>query len=225
MSRVPATLTLPEVQQSFRETWQTIERTEPRNVDLKGQRFSNASDAVSKREFLTLGQGDGRYVLSTQVQTILESWESTLDVTRPVRINTYANRGAAETHRYTIFEASDRNYVAWVSTGSAWIYAYGIHSRTQSQLATLAATLGTNDAGYLVWVTDYEHLLRWSGSAWTFGPGDAGGGYIAFFLAAPNGNGWVLVDGTATTILKSDGTTTAVTPYDVSTMMLPYLRR
>jgi hypothetical protein len=201
---------------------ESIDSLPDRNLDLKGQRFLNASDAVSQREFLTLGQGDGRYVLSNRLASLLAKNEP--DV-RAVRIGTYALRGLAAYHRYTIFEASDRNYVAWASDGASWLYSYGIQSRTQAQLAALAATLGTADAGYLVWVTDYEHVLRWSGTVWTFGPGDAGGGYVAYFLAAPNGNGWVLVNGTATTILKADGTTTAVTPYDVSTMMLPYLRR
>lgn len=222
MSRVPFSLNLPEVQQSFREMQESIDGLPERNLDLKGQRFLNASNALSQREFLTLGQGDGRYVLSDEIAGLLKIAEPDI---RAVRIDTYSLRGLAADHRYAIFEASDRNYVAWASDGTSWLYSYGIQSRTQAQLAALAATLGTTDAGYLVWVTDYEHVLRWSGTVWTFGPGDAGGGYIAHFLAAPNGNGWVLVNGAATTILKADGTTTAVTPYDVSTMMLPYLRR
>ena len=218
MSRWPSALNLGEVQQSFRDLWSSVEPLLTGNQDLHGRKFLNASDAVLPREFLTLGQGDKRY--------LRESVEATVETgVGVVRIDTFALRGAANSWPDTLFEASDRNYVAWASDGVSWLYAYGIHSRTQAQLTTLAGTLGTADAGYLVWVTDFEHVLRWSGSAWTFGLGDFRGGYMQFFAVAPTGNGWVLVDGTATSYLNADGTTTAYTPYDVSTIMLPYFRR
>jgi len=90
---------------------------------------------------------------------------------------------------------------------------------TQANLATLAATLTADDAGLLVNVTDYAHVLQWTGSAWQWGPGETGGGYLGLFDVAPSpGTGWKLIDGTGDDgspigvahpikILKSDGTT------------------
>ena len=74
-------------------------------------------------------------------------------------------------------------------------------------------TLGAGDAGYMAWVTDYQHLLFWNGTAWQWGPGENGSGYIQFFAVAPAfGTGWALVDGSAITYLTSTGTTDTVTP-------------
>lgn len=82
-----------------------------------------------------------------------------------------------------------------------------IHQHAQAALPAL----GAGDAGYLAWVTDYNHLLYWSGAAWQWGPGENGSGYIQFFAIAP-GTGWALVNGSAITYLKPDGTTATVTP-------------
>ncbi len=90
----------------------------------------------------------------------------------------------------------------------------GIIQATQSQLAGLSGL----SVGSLVEVTDYQHVLRWTGSAFTWGPGDSGSGMIQFFDVAPSGVGWKLVDGNGDDgmpigaghpikILKEDGTT------------------
>jgi hypothetical protein len=82
-----------------------------------------------------------------------------------------------------------------------------INQHTQAALPSL----GAGDAGYLAWVTDYNHLLYWNGTAWQWGPGENGSGYIQFFAADP-GSGWKFLDGTGNpiTYLKSDGTTAQV---------------
>lgn len=205
MARWPGQISLEAIQESFREVWGALQPFLSGSPDLKGRRFSNAGDAIQPHEFLTLGQGDIRYEAKKPPE-LPGLPEPEVDE-KAVRIDAYANRGGAYVFPNTIFEASDRNYVAWVSDGVNWIYAYGIHQRTQSQLAALAATLGTSDAGYLVNVTDFGWVLQWTGSAWAFGAGQTGGGFIQGFSAAPLAGAWQVCDGTATTFLKADGTT------------------
>jgi hypothetical protein len=97
-----------------------------------------------------------------------------------------------------------------------WVLVFGsAYQRTQSQLAALAAVLGAGDAGLLVEVTDYAHILRWDGAAWEWGPGETGGGFVAAFAIDPTGAGWQLCDGTTVAYLESDGTTTNYTTPDL----------
>jgi hypothetical protein len=83
-----------------------------------------------------------------------------------------------------------------------------LQAATQAQLAGIGPTL---PPGSLVEVTDYAHILRWTGSAWAWGPGEQGSGMLVPFAAAPTGGGWHACDGTAVTYLKADGTTGTVT--------------
>src|SRR6185312_10989106 len=79
-------------------------------------------------------------------------------------------------------------------------------------LFTLAQqpTLGTSDAGYVGLVTDYLHLVCWTGSAWIFM--DGVGGYFVPFAVTP-GTGWAACDGSSVKILQAGATltTTSVT--------------
>lgn len=116
------------------------------------------------------------------------------------------------------FGASDQGNIAWRWNGTGFIYQYGIYERTQAQLAALAALLGANDAGYLVRVSTYLHVLKWSGSVWDFQDGD-GSGYVAMGKptgAAPNGGLWGLCDGTAYNCLNADGTLTNLTTQNLT---------
>ena len=76
-------------------------------------------------------------------------------------------------------------------------------------------TLAAADAGYLAFVTDYGHLVRWAGTVWEFAPGDVGNRFMRFFVGAPQESTfWQLADGTATTFLTVGAaslTTTAFT--------------
>jgi hypothetical protein len=65
-----------------------------------------------------------------------------------------------------------------------------------------------SDAGLLLFVTDYNHLLQWNGTGWQWGPGENGSGYIVAFVNPPNqAVGWVLCDGsTGVASLLGDGT-------------------
>ena len=99
------------------------------------------------------------------------------------------------------------------------INASGIIDSTQAGLTAVAAALGPDNEGQLVYVTDYNHMLRWDGSGFGWGPGENGSGYITPFLNDPSPTtGWQVCDGTATTRLNSDGTTSAVTVPDYSTV-------
>lgn len=96
----------------------------------------------------------------------------------------------------------------WDTSGAsiAWLYLTGIYARTQAQIATLQATLGPDDAGLLLNVTDYGHVLQWSASAWKWGPGEQGSGMQIAFTVAPAGSGWQLCNGSSgVNYLKSTG--------------------
>ncbi len=77
--------------------------------------------------------------------------------------------------------------------------------------------LSVANAGALVLVTDFGHIIYWDGTTAVFA--DEGNDFIAGFETAPNGpvNAWVLCNGIATTKLNADGTTSAVTPPDYTT--------
>ena len=98
-----------------------------------------------------------------------------------------------------------------------WNYISGMVARTQSQLAALAALLGPADTGLLVDVTDYAHILKWTGSAWTYADPTDPAGRIEMFLVDPSPvTGWQLCDGTAAVkYLKADGTTGTQTMPDL----------
>jgi hypothetical protein len=117
----------------------------------------------------------------------------------------------------TFFEV-DRG-VFYFTNGTTWQYAGGIMVVPQAQIP---ADLGAPDTGFLVNVTDFGHLLRWTGTAWTWGPGDAGSGEIQGFLVDPAGPGWHICNGSTVSYLKQDGTLGSVTLPDYSTS--PYLK-
>lgn len=142
----------------------------------------------------------------------------------PVMENVHANRATSyPAGNYpvgSLFYETDRTilYVVTVSGGAnVWTYATGV---SYQALASLPADLGANDSGYLAWTTDYSHLFRWTGSAWTWGPGDAGSGFYQLFEAAPSGYGtlaWQIMDGSTVARANSDGTTSNVTLDDLTT--------
>jgi hypothetical protein len=98
----------------------------------------------------------------------------------------------------SILYESDRQ-VWYFANGSAWQYMAGVMQVAQASLPT---DLGTNDTNLLLFVTDYNHLLEWTGTAWTWGPGENGSDYIKPFVSGPplTGRaviGWWPCDGSA----------------------------
>lgn len=128
--------------------------------------------------------------------------------------DTHANRANYPNSAYsvdTLFVETDRLLV-FRNTGTVWKYVAGTYTDTLANIPTL----GTDDAGLLFGVSDYAHLLKWSGTAWGWGPGDPGSGMMTVFEIDP-GTGWHLYDGTVgVTYLKSDGTTGTVTLPDLT---------
>lgn len=75
----------------------------------------------------------------------------------------------------------------------------------QDVFANAPNTLGTNDQGFLYYITDFAHLVYWTGAVWIFAPGDVQNGFFQDFAITPQGSGWQLCDGTVTTYLVVGG--------------------
>lgn len=115
----------------------------------------------------------------------------------PGLICTHANRPSINiTPLGTYCSETDRGVtyqLRSVSSSRAWVYASGV---MRAAFASAPTDLGANDAGFLWSVSDYAHLLRWTGTGWEFV--DEMGGYVAWRVVAPDGNGWQLCNGSAT---------------------------
>jgi hypothetical protein len=99
--------------------------------------------------------------------------------------------------------------VKWWQAAQTLINAFAsIQQVTQANLPTLTSS----DSGVLIYVTDYAHLLIWTGTGWTWGPGEPGSDFIQPFLNGPNpAIGWHLCDGSTINRLNFDGSLTKVT--------------
>jgi hypothetical protein len=115
------------------------------------------------------------------------------------------------------FTETDRGNVVYIvctiAGANAWVYYSGSMRGTLSP-DQKPTDLGTNDAGFLFFATDFAHTYRWNGSAWRYAIefGDPGSGQIEWWIVAPNNNGvYQLCDGTSTTRSLNTGATAAVT--------------
>lgn len=153
------------------------------------------------------GGGGGGTVSTTAIYDTYANW-------------TTAKYDPAQLSVNTQFFITDRNFVEYVvrvvGGANKWVYQAGTYGLAQAGIAGLkgfnGAVLGTNDNGLLIEVTDYAHVLKWSGTAWGWGPGESGSGYFQDFAVAPTGTGWHACDGSAgVAYLKADGTTGTVT--------------
>lgn len=111
----------------------------------------------------------------------------------------------------TLFFETDRTviYINQGTPGSSnWVFCEGVCYTVQSAIPN---DLGTNDIGFLNSVTDYGHMLEWTGTAWQWGPGEPGSGMLQLFDVDPTGPGWHLYDGSLVSFLKKDGTLGTVT--------------
>lgn len=110
------------------------------------------------------------------------------------------------------------NVFTTLSQQVASINGSTIIDSAQANLSTLAGTLTAANSGQLVYVTDYNHMLRWDGASFGWGPGENGSGYISAFLNDPSPTtGWQVCDGSGTTKLNSDGSTSVVTTPNYTT--------
>ncbi|HEX4275834.1 MAG TPA: hypothetical protein VHZ74_10785 [Bryobacteraceae bacterium] len=105
------------------------------------------------------------------------------------------------------------------SAGYVWKYMSGIvrtvYSSPLASAPTLGKALGALDANLLVYLTDKNRTMRWTGSAFEFAPWEViPAGMVLGFRADP-GTGWRLCDGSAGIAqLNADGTTTSITVED-----------
>jgi hypothetical protein len=119
-----------------------------------------------------------------------------------VRADTHANRlanyPASGQSVGSLFFETDRTvlYVVVGGGNNQWDYAGGVMYGTLSP-DLKPSDLGTSDLGFLFESTDYYHLYRWTGSTWTWGPGDPGnGGQKCDFVKAPTpAAAWKKLDG------------------------------
>lgn len=106
----------------------------------------------------------------------------------------------------TLFFETDSKLV-YVSDGTNWTYAAGFYQLTQSQIAAFIAGLGANDAHLVLDVTDYRHMLQWTGSALHRWSGDSEhSDTFHAFGAAPTDAGWHAADASTVSFLNYDGT-------------------
>lgn len=189
-------------------------------------------------EFITRGNADKLYSAAVQRSALLSGvnpaaqFQPTASpVTQPLpfsassfvsdilRYGTHGNRPlASSVGAGTFYEETDRNVLYQnqiVSNAAVWTLIAGEMRATQ---ATLPADLGTNDTGFIVQVTDFNHRLVWSGTAWGWAPGDEGSGKgpIPFEIDPSPTTGWALYDGSTVTYLKSDGTTGSIALPDLT---------
>lgn len=101
---------------------------------------------------------------------------------------------------------------------NTWRYLAGTWRDTLANIPAGGSAPTVDDVGLLFYATDYHHTWRWSGSAWSFAPGDDGSGYIAMFTQAPNCPGsaaWQLCDGSTVARTNATASTSNVTVPDL----------
>ena len=81
-------------------------------------------------------------------------------------------------------------------------------SFVQANLAAFSQKLTTKNTGIQVWIlAPYNHMLRWSGAAWEFAPGDLGSDYYVTGMGAGLAPGFHSADGSDSDYLLPNGTT------------------
>lgn len=186
------------------------------DLDLNGHKAIHAADPTEDTDVVNKEYADANYGPQA-IQTELRATGSNPLIPVPllgpgspvVLADIYANRpAAASLGAGTLFYATDRTvtYLNVVNTSNVqvWIYKDGIMFGTLSP--NQKPTLTTNDTNFLFYSSDFQHLYRWTGSAWVYA--DDGSGYIRNDTISPPRSGvWQLCDGTAgVSESKADGT-------------------
>lgn len=213
---IPNALTLPAIQDFARDVNAKLDGLLVRNVDMNGRRVINAGRAISDFDCVTLFDLNRAIDGVTTARTDTSGPVGLLNAAGVIRFGAFASRGSSVAHANELFVATDLDYITWLSTGAGWIYITGTRAVVQADITTFAANLTTNDARLLMEVTDYSHVLKWSGSAWNWGPGESGGHPIEGHPVDP-GVGWGLCDGSTYAYLQADGTTADFTTPDYTT--------
>jgi hypothetical protein len=118
--------------------------------------------------------------------------------------------------------AADAMLAAWLADR---VPATPAPAETRDVLANIPTGLSDGDAGRAFYATDYQHTWLWTGSAWTFGDGDQGSGFIAWYMVAPRSGKWQLCDGSASiSESRADGTIDLVNFPGLAAGTMPDLR-
>lgn len=169
--RVPAVLTLPDVQQSFRDVWSAIDPViGSRNYDLQGRRLVNAGGAVDDGDYLTKAdlKNASVGVLPGVVRLGSSQVPPGAQAANTVVVGTHAQRIAVATVKLlegTLFLETDRTALyrltgnIWLMVGSFSVFDF---------LANRPTDLTTNDTGFLYLAADQGVLYRWTGLVWVY---------------------------------------------------------
>ena len=198
------------------------DRADAANAGLEGKVSKTPEDLLNVSQFVQSQlKAGGKYPLDLTALTGQTSVNQLANIPTvsmlPLRSHPYARQGQAVIYQNQLYVfnkqvgssgSSPVNPPASTPPGTFQpVTAQPVYTQsTQSNLAALAATLGASNAGLLVWVTDYNHVLEWTGSAYQWGPGENGSAFFQGFAVAPTGNGWHACDGSFVNYLKSDGT-------------------
>jgi hypothetical protein len=125
----------------------------------------------------------------------------------------------------TIFVEVDRNNLIYVAgiVVDRWSYVCGV---MVTSLIGVPTDVDIHDAGLLVWVSDFGHLMRWTGTEWQFGPGDSGNGYYASFGVPGQARAgwWALCDGSTVNYLVASGGVISTTDFETPIVANQYFR-
>lgn len=100
--------------------------------------------------------------------------------------------------------------ITWMKNLQKWVR--GIPVQITTAQASIPTRFGTADQGTLVYVSDYAHQLIWTGTAFTWAPGELGSGFVVEFPDTPSpATGWQACDGSTVNKLNADGTISSVT--------------
>lgn len=99
------------------------------------------------------------------------------------------------------------NHLADGTHNFAAINAGRFLTTAQDVLANAPNGLGPEEQGLLYYVTDYGHLVRWTGTVWAFAPGDVGNGFFRDYAITPQEVGWAMCDGSTVSYLVVGGVT------------------
>lgn len=143
-----------------RQTDKRLDALETEDIDMSQRRVVNAGKSVSPFDYVIRFELDKlKGELETKQATALKGL---LNLDGPIQYGTYALRPAAVPNRRLLYLASDRSYIGFLSIGTTWVFAFGVHSDTFANRPTPTA----DEIGYRFRATDTAQHFRWTGTAW-----------------------------------------------------------